>query len=70
MCKKIVIEKRPGLYVSDLSPNLLYRNKKLKLAKGQPPPLFDPEPLQEFLRVMGALDSPGTGEDVPTSNTD
>jgi hypothetical protein len=57
MSSKIVVEERPGLYVSELFPNLLNR-KKPKLAEGQPPPPFDPAPLQEFLRAMASSDLP------------
>ena len=58
MCKKIVLEEKPGLYVSELFPNLRHRNKKPKLAEGQPPPPFDPAPLQEFLRAMASSNRP------------
>ncbi len=54
MSSKIVVEEKPGLYVSELFSNLHPRNKKPKRAEGQPPPPFNPAPLQEFLRVMGS----------------
>jgi predicted HicB family RNase H-like nuclease len=57
MSRKIVVEEKPGLYVSEVFSNLRNRHKKPKLVEGQPPLPFNPAPLLEFLRVMGGSDA-------------